>query len=173
MLARLSLVILALAIPTAGAEEPEFMPIARVLQSPRCQNCHPSGDAPHVGDFGRLHRMNVSRTSAESGLPCATCHRSQNAQFEHGPPGVPNWHMPPREHPMPFEGLTPRALCEQLKDPAKNGGKSLQDLHEHFAGDPLVLWGWNPGPGRTKPPITHADLVTHVDRWIAKGGPCP
>jgi hypothetical protein len=175
MIARLSLILilLALTVPAAAEEPDSFTPIARVLQSPRCQNCHPSGDAPRIGDQGRLHRMNVSRKSAESGLPCTTCHRNQNAAFEHGPPGVPNWHMPPRDRPMPFEGLTARALCEQLKDPAKNGSKSLPDLHEHFAHDALVLWAWSPGPGRTTPPISHAQLMAHVDQWIAKGGPCP
>lgn len=150
-----------------------FMPVYQVLKSPRCQNCHPAGDSPHIGDEGRLHGMNVSRKSPEAGLACTTCHRSTNAPMPHGPPGVPGWTMPPSDHPMPFEGKSAHDLCEQLKDPAKNGGKSLADLHHHFAKDPLVLWGYNPGPGRTLPPISHAELVQHVDRWIAAGANCP
>ncbi len=150
-----------------------FAPIYQVLQSPRCQNCHPSGDAPHLGDSGKLHRMNVSRRSPPAGLPCSTCHRSKNAPFLHGPPGVPGWAMPSAEHPLPFEGKSAHDLCEQLKDPKHNGGKSLADLHTHFAKDALVLWAWDPGPGRTAPPIAHAELVKHVDRWIADGAPCP
>ena len=151
----------------------EFAPIYRVLESPRCQNCHPSGDAPHIGDHGERHRMNVSRRSPEAGLPCSTCHRSRNAAFDHGPPGVRGWAMPPAEHPMPFEQRSAHEVCEQLKDPRRNGGKSLADLHAHFARDPVVLWGWDPGPGRTLPPISHAELVQHVEQWIAKGAPCP
>jgi hypothetical protein len=135
---------IALVIPAKAGDDQnkaalaDFRAIASVLQSPRCQNCHPAGDVPHIGDQGQRHRMNVSRKSGESGLPCTTCHRTKNARFAHGPPGAPNWHMPPREHPMAFEGKTPHQLCEQLKDPAHNGGKKLEDLHQHFAGDLLV-----------------------------------
>lgn len=151
----------------------EFTPIYQVLESPRCANCHPAGEAPHVGDEGHRHRMNVSRRSMESGLPCSTCHRTKNAQFEHGPPGAVGWQMPPAEHPMPFEKQSAHDLCEQLKDPKQNGGKSLADLHTHFEKDTVVLWAWDPGPGRTPPPMAHADLVKYVDVWIKKGAPCP
>ena len=159
--------------PGAEVGKKAFLDVARVLQSPRCMNCHPAGDAPHVGDEGRVHRMNVSRRSPEAGLPCSTCHRSKNAHFEHGPPGVPGWQMPPADHPMPFEKRSAHDLCEQIKDPQKNGGKSLADLHGHFARDPLVVWAWDPGPGRTVPPLPQAELVRQVDAWIAAGAPCP
>src|SRR5262249_11324642 len=82
--------------PTDPAElekaRDDFKQIARVLSSPRCRNCHPVGDAPLQGDVGKPHAMNISRTSAESGLPCTTCHRGQNSKLMRGPPGVPNWH---------------------------------------------------------------------------------
>ncbi|MFO0759693.1 MAG: hypothetical protein U0359_24605 [Byssovorax sp.] len=163
---------------TARAEDKvqtgaSFLPVYEVLQHPRCQNCHPAGDAPHVGDLGKLHRMNVSRHSPEAGLPCSTCHRDHNAMIEHGPPGAPGWDMPPSSHPSPFEGKSPGALCAQLKDPAKNGGKSVADLHGPMAHDALVLWAFTPGPGRAAPPVSHAELVKRVDRWIAEGAPCP
>jgi hypothetical protein len=151
----------------------DFAPIAQDLLSPRCLNCHPAGDAPLIGDHGFPHRMNVSRKSAEAGLPCTTCHRDQNADRPHAPPGAPNWHMPPRETPMVFQGKSPRELCETLKDPAQNGGRSLAALEEHFATDPIVLWGFAPGPGRSLPPVSHPELVRHVQRWIAAGAPCP
>jgi hypothetical protein len=158
----------------SGADDTSgFAPIYQVLMSPRCVNCHPVGDAPHIGDQGNLHRMNVSRRSPEAGMPCSTCHRSQNAPFAHGPPGVPGWQLPPADHPMPFEGKSAHDLCEQLKDTKKNGGKSLVQLHDHFAKDAIVLWGWSPGPGRTVPPIPHAELVKAVDKWIAGGAKCP
>jgi hypothetical protein len=159
--------------PAAQAAVDDFLAVARVLHSPRCQNCHPSDDNPRIGDAGRKHRMNLSRHSPDAGLPCTTCHRSHNTPFAHGPPGVPGWRMPPAERPLVFAGRSPRELCEQLKDPARNGGKSLQALREHLASDPLVLWGWSPGPGRTLPPMPHAELVKHADDWIAAGAPCP
>jgi hypothetical protein len=81
--------------------------------------------------------------------------------------------MPSAEVPMVFDGRTPRALCEQLKDPTQNGERSFEALREHFASDPLVLWGFSPGPGRTLPPMSHADLMKHVDAWLASGAPCP
>ncbi len=166
--------------PAAAVDAPpappgvgEFGPIARDLLSPRCVNCHPAGDAPLVGDHGQPHRMNITRASAEAGLPCTSCHREQNFDRPHGPPGAPNWHMPSKETPMVFEGKTPHELCETLKDPARNGGRTLAALQEHFAIDPIVLWSFAPGPGRTLPPVLHAELVSHVRRWIAAGAPCP
>jgi hypothetical protein len=160
--------------PAAGAGD--FLAVVQVLQSPRCQNCHPSDDRPHIGDAGRRHGMNVSRRSMTSGLPCTTCHRGQNAPAPHSPPGiagVPGWRMPGPGNPMVFEGRTPHELCEALKDPARNGGKTLDALREHFASDALVLWGWAPGPGRTLPPMTHEEMQKHVEGWLAAGAPCP
>ncbi len=150
-----------------------FGQVVRVLQSPRCVNCHPAGDAPLQGDHARPHRMNVSRRSEAAGMACSTCHQLHNAPFAHGPPGAPNWHLPPAETPMVFQGRSPHDICETLKDPARNGHKSLPELREHFASDPLVGWGWDPGPGRTLPPLGRPELVAHVDRWLAAGAPCP
>lgn len=44
---------------------------------------------------------------------------------------------------------------------------------EHMRTDPLVLWAWNPGNGRTLPPIPHERFVRDLDAWVAAGGPCP
>jgi hypothetical protein len=169
--------LVAAAEPAEKASEEEgaraFGEVAKVLQSPRCRNCHPNGNAPLHGDEGVPHSMNVSRTSAASGLACTTCHRARNADFEHGPPGVPDWHMPSAETPMVFQGLSVAELCNRLKDPAKNGGKSLAALVDHVGHDPLVLWGWEPGPGRSKPPTSHAAFVAAMRKWAAAGGPCP
>lgn len=151
-----------------------YMVVYRVLQSPRCRNCHPAGDAPLHGDEGLPHSMNVSRKSVEAGLQCTTCHRQKNGAVPHSPPGVsPEWKMPGRTHPMVFEGKSAHDLCEQLKDPSKNGGKSLPELAEHLGHDPLVLWGWAPGPGRTVPPVPHAEMARAAKAWIDAGAPCP
>ncbi len=150
-----------------------FAAAATVLLSPRCKNCHPSGNAPLHGDSGAPHSMNVSRLSASSGLNCTTCHRSKNKDVEHSPPGVPNWHMPAAETPLIFEGFSAAELCNRLKDPTKNGGRTVADLTEHVGHDPFVLWAWNPGPGRSLPPMPHATFVEHMRKWALAGGPCP
>jgi hypothetical protein len=161
----------AAAPPSNGVEH--FLAVARVLQSPRCMNCHPIGDAPLQTDQSIPHAMNVSRKSNDAGLACTACHRATNNPFPHGPPGVPNWRLPPGATPMVFERRTPAELCAQIKNPAKNGGKSLDALAEHMEHDPLVLWGWAPGPGRSLPPMSHAEFAAHAKAWIAAGAPCP
>ncbi|ACY18111.1 hypothetical protein [Haliangium ochraceum] len=150
-----------------------FGEVARVLLSPRCRNCHPAGDAPLHGDAGVPHSMNISRRSVAAGLRCTACHRDSNSPLPGAPPGAPNWHLPPAETPMVFEGLSPASLCVQLKDPAENGGRGLDDLVDHVDHDPFVLWGWEPGPGRSKPPIAHAAFVAAMRTWAEAGGPCP
>lgn len=54
-----------------------FETVYRVLQHPRCLNCHPSGDAPLQYDSSVPHAMNITRASVEAGLDCATCHQNQ------------------------------------------------------------------------------------------------
>jgi hypothetical protein len=36
---------------------------------------------------------------------------------------------------------TQREICEQIKDPKRNGGKSLEEFVHHMAEDSLVGWG--------------------------------
>lgn len=170
----------ALSAPSAGdkvaAGKAAFADVARVLQSPRCQNCHPTGDRPLQGDRGVPHAQNISRGSVTAGLPCSTCHQERNSDVlgvVGGPPGAPRWGLPPAEHPMVFQGKTPTALCEQLKNPAHNGGKSLAQLLDHVSHDPLVLWGWTPGGKRATPPLPHDKFVSAFTAWVASDGACP
>jgi hypothetical protein len=159
-----------------AAGQRAFVAIASVLQSPRCRNCHPAGDAPLQTDAGRPHAMNISRQSVEAGLPCSTCHQEHNSEaigIRGGPPGAPRWNLPPKQTPMVFEGRTVHALCEQLKDPAQNGQRSLAALHEHISTDELVLWGWAPGGNRSLPPLSHPQFVAAFTAWVASDGACP
>jgi hypothetical protein len=89
------------------------------------------------------------------------------------PPGNPNWHLPSAEVPLVFQGKSPRELATQLKDPKQNGNRSLEQLLEHVSEDKLVLAGWDPGEGRTKPPLAHDEFVAKVREWIDKGGSIP
>jgi hypothetical protein len=150
-----------------------FADVYSVLLSPRCRNCHPRGDMPLQGDRGALHAQNVSRRSEKNGLPCSTCHRARNGAAPHSPPGRPVWHLPPADHPMVFEGRRARELCLQLKDRKQNGGKTLDQLIAHVSGDALVLWAWDPGPGRTRPPLTHAEFTASFRAWVETGAHCP
>jgi hypothetical protein len=73
---------------------------------------------------------------------------------------------------MAWQGLSTGELCRALKDPARNGGRSLPQLIDHFETERLVLWAWNPGPGRTLPPLSHDRFVETVKQWIATGAAC-
>ena len=55
-----------------------FMQVYKVLMSPRCMNCHPSGDRPLQGDDSHIHIMNVQRGKDGKGiyaLKCSNCHQ--------------------------------------------------------------------------------------------------
>jgi hypothetical protein len=60
-----------------------------------------------------------------------------------------------------------------VKEPATNGNKSLNELIEHVTSDKIVTWGWNPGPGRSVPPLSHQQFVVAFKTWAAAGAPCP
>lgn len=152
-----------------------FRAVASVLTSPRCLNCHTSADGPLQGDDNHPHAMNVKRGSDGKGSPalrCRACHQTENAKFEHGPPGAADWQLPAAATPMAWKGLSTGELCRTLKDPAKNGNRSLQDLIPHMETS-LVRWAWNPGPGRTVPPLSHDDFVSRLKEWIDSGAACP
>lgn len=157
----------------AQAGRTAFETVYAVLLHPRCMNCHPSGDAPLQHDDSRPHAQNITRLSEKNGVTCATCHRDKNGTRPGTPPGAPHWHLPPKETPMVFEGKTPRQLCEQLKNRRETGGRSLPQLVEHVEKDALVLWGWEPGPGRTPVAVPHAQFVAAMKAWVGAGAPCP
>jgi hypothetical protein len=153
-----------------------FMSVYKVLMGPRCMNCHPSGDAPLQGDDSHIHTMNVQRGVDGKGLyaeRCSNCHQAQNTAGRHMPPGNPKWGLPPAKMRMVFQGRTPRQLALQLLDPKQNGGRTKAQLIEHMANDALVGWAWNPGDGRTLPPMSRAAFAAQVRLWIDKGAYAP
>ena len=158
------------------AGQKAFADVFRVLQSPRCMNCHPSGDAPLQTDKSRPHAMSISRLSSKSGLACSACHQQRNSEaigIKGGPPGAPHWGLPPEKVPMVFQSRTPRQLCEQLNDPNQTGGRDLAALLHHVERDALVLWAWDPGGTRTKPPLSHRQFTDAFRIWVGSGGACP
>ena len=153
-----------------------FEAMVPVLRHPRCINCHARGDFPRQGDDGHQHAMNVRRGPDGKGVTaqkCSTCHQEQNTAGLNMPPGAPDWHLPPADMPMIWEGLSNRQLCELFKDPQQNGHRTqLAQLVEHVNA-PLVAWGWHPGEGRTAIPGGHAEFVAKVKQWVDAGGACP
>ncbi len=156
-----------------------FETVRSVLQHPRCQNCHPAGDRPLVGDDSHLHPQNVQRGPDGHGMvgeQCTTCHGPANPPDVYGahiPPGIASgWRMPTPEQPLVFVGKSPHDLCEQVKDPARNGGKDAAKLRTHLD-DPLVTWGWTPGFGRTPIPVPRDKFLAAWEAWSAAGMPCP
>lgn len=170
-----------------------FLEAYKVFMHPRCVNCHPASDAPLRGEDSQTHAsFRLRRGTDGQGvltLKCTNCHQAQNQPGLHMPPGAPyplkdgaedlahrgqpRWHMPPAATPMVFEKRTPGQLCRQLLDQIQNGGLTPEQLVHHVNHDPLVLWGWNPGEGRSTPPLSHAEFVHKVSEWVNKGGACP
>jgi hypothetical protein len=162
--------------PDSNASREAFLQVYKVFTSPRCQNCHPAGDSPLQGDDSHVHLQYVQRGKdghGVYGMRCDTCHQSTNLSGEHMPPGNPKWSLPSPEHKMVIVGRSPAELCRQLKDPKQTGGRSLQQLLEHVSSDGLVGWSWDPGTGRTPPPLSRADTVAQMKIWIDGGAPCP
>src|SRR5262245_48988655 len=178
--------------PTAGGEDRArnaFLKAYPVFMHPRCQNCHPAGDTPLQGDDSHVHDLLRLRRGPDGNgvfaMRCSNCHQAANGPGPNTPPGAPQvagsggrpaeprWHLPGPDTRMVFQGRSPAALCRQLKDPKENGGLTIERLAHHVATDPLVLWAWNPGEGRTPPPLPHAEFAAAVKSWLDAGGACP
>ena len=67
-----------------------------------------------------------------------------------------------------WRGKARRSLrfCAQIKDPARNGGRSVEDLIHHIGDDTLVGWAWAPGFGRQPAPGTQKQAGALVDAWV-------
>lgn len=150
-----------------------FDEAGKVIQHPRCVNCHPAGDRPQQGDDGHPHQPLVVRGTAgvgAVGMHCGTCHGPEN--FDPGRvPGHPMWHLAPIE--MAWVGKSLGEICQQIKDPKRNGGKTLDEIVHHMAEDSLVGWGWHPGAGRTPAPGTQQEFGALIKAWVEAGADCP
>ena len=119
--------------PHAPASGPmRSRPCARCSR-PRCQNCHPAGDRAAAG-------RQPAHTRTCSAGPTGTGWRVPTCTTCHGPANPPTATARTRRRArqglahaaagqkLVFVGVAPRALCEQLKDPARNGGKDMAAL---------------------------------------------
>ncbi len=150
-----------------------FQEAGKVITHARCVNCHPAGDRPFQGDERRPHMPLVVRGAdnfGAIGMRCTTCHGPANFD-PGGVPGNPAWHLAPIE--MAWVGKSLGEICQQIKDPKRNGGMSMQDLIHHMSEDPLVGWGWNPGVGREPAPGTQKEFGALIKAWVDTGAACP
>ena len=160
-----------------GDSAAAFLQVQSVLTHPRCMNCHTLTDYPRQGDDRHPHIMNVRRgpeNSGVTGMTCNACHGAANNPAS-GVPGAEDWKLAPLS--MGWEGLSAHNLCEAVKDPAKNGGRTGQQVLDHLQTH-LVVWAWDPGRSlgggpRTSPPLSHAAFVEAAQRWIRTGAACP
>jgi len=152
-----------------------FAEAGKVLTHSRCVNCHPSGAHPLQGETGvqAIHEPPVSRGSdgrGMVGMRCQTCHRDENFDPA-GLPGSKGWHLAPES--MAWQGMTASQICQQIKDPQRNGGRSVAEIVSHIQNDHFVHWAWAPGGDRTPAPGNHATFAQLIAEWASTGAACP
>jgi len=159
-----------------------FSRIYEVASHPRCSNCHVGADnrpmwsGPSYGET-RPHGMNVnageSRIGAET-LPCSTCHAYRDTlnDVPHAAPQVAmSWKLAPVE--AAWFGRSLVEICEQLRDPERNGDRDMLALAAHLDHDLILHWAWTPGGGREPAPYSLQEHVDDILIWGVAGMPCP
>jgi hypothetical protein len=165
---------------TEGLEA--FDRIYEVVSHPRCSNCHVGADnipmwsGPSYGE-ARPHGMNInageSRIGAET-LLCSTCHayNEQTNDIPHAAPQVAmSWMLAPVE--AEWFGKTAAYICNQLRDPERNGGRDMMALAAHLDHDLILHWAWSPGGDREPAPYSLQEHVDDILTWGVAGMPCP
>ncbi len=157
-----------------------------VFSHPRCSNCHvdesniPMWSGPAYGET-RPHGMNINADDSRMGfesIPCFTCH-GQSRDFDTAPHAPPVTGHPWMLAPVQFTwfGKDSQTICEQVRDPERNGGRDGAGLVEHILHDAeiraFITWGFNPGGGREPAPGTMQDHLDDMIAWTAAGMPCP
>lgn len=157
-----------------------------IASHPRCANCHAGADnrpmwsGPSYGKT-RPHGMNIiagdSRAGAET-VACATCHSQLSKpnpdanRMPHSPPRVAMpWQLAPVQ--AAWFGKSSSYICNQLKDPERNGDRSIRDLAAHLDHDQVLRWAWQPGGNREPAPYSLQEAMDFLMKWGAAGAPCP
>ncbi|MDJ0637370.1 MAG: hypothetical protein QNJ20_00945 [Paracoccaceae bacterium] len=155
--------------------------IYEVTSHPRCSNCHVGADnrpmwsGPTYGRT-RKHGMNInageSRIGAETVL-CSTCHAYREGMNDtpHAAPQVAmTWQLAPVE--AEWFGKSSVEVCNQLRDPERNGDRDMLALASHLDHDLILHWAWNPGGGREPAPYSLQEHVNDILAWGVAGFPC-
>ncbi|MEL7538805.1 MAG: hypothetical protein AAFM91_17295 [Pseudomonadota bacterium] len=160
--------------------------IYNVVSHPRCANCHvdasnvPMWTGPSYGK-PRPHGMNIaagaSRVGAET-VPCTSCHitsRAPNSTPHAAPHAGHPWMLAPVE--FVWFGKDSVSICEQMRDPSRNGGRDGDGLVQHVLHDAeqhaFITWSFSPGGGREPAPGTLQQHLNDMVVWTAAGMPCP
>ncbi|HLY58843.1 MAG TPA: hypothetical protein VKS60_24990 [Stellaceae bacterium] len=168
-----------LGAPRAGIADDQASSLAAwqrllpVLEHPRCLNCH-QANVPLQGDERRIHLPRVERGPdgmGDSAMRCTACHSQAANNPSSGAPGAEGWSLAPET--MVWQGLSSGDLCRLMKDKARNGNRTPEQIVEHVDKAPLVRWGWAPGGSRSTPPLGHAEFVQQMKLWAAGGAACP
>jgi len=119
--------------------------------------------------------MNVRRGPEGTGgvaVKCSTCHQDHNLSGSHTSGRARLASSEPghaddlgRPHRIGSSVNYSRTL-------RRTAVVTVDGIVEHMK-TPLVLWGWNPGNGRTPVPISEAVFLENVKEWAAKGAACP
>lgn len=169
-----------------------FSRIFEVVSHPRCANCHvgkdniPRWSGPSYAPFPpgqdwKYHGMNINAGESRIGnetIPCSTCHQTTD-DLESEPHAPPHFGIDWALAPVEFEwfGKSENFVCNQLKDPERNGGRDWMGLAHHLVDDAghrgPVLWGWSPSGGREAAPYSLQEHVDDVLKWGVAGQPCP
>jgi hypothetical protein len=148
-----------------------FQEAGKVITSPRCLNCHPVDESPRQGDAMRTHEPPVLRGEGGMGvvaMRCDTCHGPAN--FDRVP-GHPTWRLAPAV--MGWVGRSLGQICEHIKDPRRNGGRTLLQIVEHMSDDDLVGWAWHPGADRVPAAGSQKEFGELIKAWVDNGAGCP
>ena len=176
--------------PPASATEAEGLEawarIYDVASHPRCANCHvgeserPMWSGPSYGKT-RAHGMNIRAGESRMGvehLPCQTCHTTKDEDWDnanampHSAPRVAAfWQLAPVE--ADWFGRSSIEICEQLRDPERNGDRDMMEIAEHLDHDVILHWAWAPGGGREPAPYSLQEHVDDILTWGVAGMPCP
>lgn len=157
-----------------------------VASHPRCANCHvgavnkPMWSGPSYGK-ARPHGMNINAGESRIGtetLLCSTCHttltesRPDANTIPHAAPRVAMvWGLAPVE--AAWFGKSSAYICNQIKDPERNGGRTIRDVAAHLDHDLVLHWAWNPGGTREPAPYSLQESMDFLMKWSAAGTPCP
>ena len=123
-----------------------FREAGKVFLHPRCTNCHTGTDSPFRTDrqIAHLPRVKGGRTGKGSGgSRCANCH-GRKVTKQGRIPSDPRWALAPAV--VGWKGKSLSAICAQIKDRKRNGGRDLPALVKHMQEDSLIRWSWSPGP---------------------------
>ncbi len=156
--------------------------IFEVASHPRCSNCHvgddnlPMWSGPSYGRT-RAHGMNVNAGDSRIGMEymlCSACHayREDGANdMPHAAPQVAaDWRLPPAE--FAWFGKSSDEICEQLRDPERNGDRDYLALADHLDHDVILHWAWSPGGTRVPAPYSLQEHVNDILAWGVAGYPC-